>query len=272
MRSPDSRVRLAQRVSLRTHRASERGFTITELLVVMVIIAVLASLLFPALNRAKGRTQSIACLNNLKQLQFAWHMYVDDNDGQLPANNADYGGKSGSGISWCPGNARTDVTTENIQRGLLFPYLRATDVYHCPGDKAKAETIDGEKLNIDRTRSYSMSGSINSDSAGQTIPTFKRFSDMINPPPHMVFVFLDVNEQSISDGRFELYPESPKFEQVWVNMPSDRHNMGGNLSFADAHVEHWNWAAPKRYKSSKQSPSSYADQRDLQRMQNGLAQ
>jgi prepilin-type N-terminal cleavage/methylation domain-containing protein/prepilin-type processing-associated H-X9-DG protein len=60
------------------------GFTLIELLVVIGIISILASMLLPALGRAKGSAQRIACLNNEKQLALALHMYADDNSGFFP--------------------------------------------------------------------------------------------------------------------------------------------------------------------------------------------
>lgn len=255
----------------------------TELIVVIAIITVLASLLLPALNSAKSRTQTIACLNNLKQLQGAWQMYVDSNDDALPPNNpGDYGGstKSSSSLSWCPGNAQFDTNTVNIQRGVLYPYVGSTEVYHCPADRSPVLTADGQPTSFQKTRSYGMSSSLNCDTSSES-PTFKKYAELVDPPPLMVMVFVDVNEQSITDAHFDpVPPASVKYEPTWNNLPSDRHAQGANLSFADLHVEHWKWAAPKKYvtrglppyQSSKQTAVSVADTRDLFRMQSVVAQ
>ena len=55
-----------------------------ELLVVMAIIAILASLLLPALGRAKRKAQSVACVSNLHQIGVAMELYVQDNEHRLP--------------------------------------------------------------------------------------------------------------------------------------------------------------------------------------------
>src|SRR3954467_14321290 len=61
-----------------------KGFTLIELLVVIAIIGVLASLLMPALARAKSKAKDTDCLNNLKQIGVALFMYADDHQSLLP--------------------------------------------------------------------------------------------------------------------------------------------------------------------------------------------
>ena len=258
-----------------TLRAAHGGFTLVELLVVIAIIAILIAVLLPALSRARGLAQSAACLNNLRQLQTCWLMYANDHDGTLPPNLSVYDLSTGEPIpgldlrlTWCAGDVRKDVNTANIERGYLFPYNRSTAIYHCPADKAY---VAGS--NVRHTRSYNMSQSVTGISFGSVLghlPTFQKLTQIRNPEPANLFVFIDVHEDQIADSLFGIpLPEGP-FDGIWFDLPAGRHNDGGNLSFADGHVEHWRWAVPKVFRSRGQTVEPQEEWRDYKRVRDHI--
>jgi prepilin-type N-terminal cleavage/methylation domain-containing protein/prepilin-type processing-associated H-X9-DG protein len=112
-----------------------RAFTLIELLVTIAIIAILASLLFPALARSKEVARQAACANNLRQTQLALHLYTSDHNGSMPARN----------------NPTTSWPEE------MRAYLRAPGILRCPSDQLKNDSNPSSAGELG-SRSYIMNG------------------------------------------------------------------------------------------------------------------
>lgn len=252
-----------------------KGFTLIELLVVVAIIAILASMLLPALSKAKSVAQRTKCLSNVKQLQLAWHLYTDDNDDTMPPNKWDVNSSVGSSLSgsWIVGNAPTDRTSSNVVRGVLFKYTKNVELYRCPSDKS---TVNGEK-NLLHAFSYTLQSYLNGSPDHSSVPYDKAFKQksiqLVAPPPAKTFCFVDNSEKTIWGGPFYCYnPSVPGLPMVWENVPTDRHLQGGTISFADGHAESWRWKWPKKTQNQEDTPINQFDRADWRRLLEGCTQ
>jgi len=243
----------------------QRAFTLIELLVVVAIIAILASLLLPALVMAKLKAQGAYCLGNFKQMTLAWDMYSHD-FGDYLAPNSDYGneGKDLENPAWVAGtmtyltdpisiseDTNTDllVGAEYAQFGSLGRYTRNPAIYHCPGDKSEV-TADG--VTYKRVRSIAMNGWVGFDTRDwmqpPAPPNFKlnnKMSDLQNPGPADTFVFIDEREDSINDGWFAVDMVNQGALARWVDMPAGYHNHAAGIGFADGHASLKKWVDPR---------------------------
>jgi len=235
-------------------RAVAAAFTLIELLVVIAIIAILAALLLPSLAAAKKRAVAGSCLNNLKELTLAAHLYAGDYADAIVPNGI--GGAPG----WVTGNVNGLPGATNlpdITNALLYPYDRSARIYQCPGD-----TINVAGSATLRIRSFSLSCMMGNNEGitgvHDGLVENLKFTGIQIPGPSQGLFFVDEqtaaspSSTSLDDGYFAInYPHgnsayggSGGNEYNWRNVPSSRHGNFGQFSFADGHVARFRWIEP----------------------------
>lgn len=191
------------------------AFTLIELLVVVAIIAILASMILPAVARSIERSRGTSCANNLRQLAVACMSYSIDQNGRFPNFK--------TWLSKTPGDLRT---------GELFKYVPQKETYLCPTDKkelasnrrprwAATDPTAGRGNNGVARRDYSYSMSCGMCHAAET-------SLYKNPNRTLLLMepYLATNDYSGEVG--------PLFSTHALAL---RHGQRGNLVMADLHVE-----------------------------------
>jgi prepilin-type processing-associated H-X9-DG protein len=194
-------------------------------------------------SSGRERAKRAVCLKNLKQLTLAWQLYAEDSHGKLvngaPLGRAGYADPSTIpvqageipwvGRCWADYYANgvelaEDLQESAIKAGLLWPYLGKLAFYSCPAGYA------GEMLN------YAIFDSMNGlRREGATSPGvwIKNMGEIAQPHARAVFT----DEGWLTPDSFATYFH----EMRWWDAPPVRHGDGATLSFADGHVEHWQW-------------------------------
>ena len=207
-----------------------RAFTLAELLVVIGIIAVLISLLLPALGRARESARSVQCQSNVRNILQAMRLYATENEDALPA-------PCYSGETWQKGNYYkaylfSNVTTNgrpdlDYRHGAIMKYLgdpsTRQQIMRCPN-------IDAE---VRANYSYVLNNNLDFDPSSSN-PHPIRLSQI----PHPTERILVFEEDDPYDGHFTLYESGVPHP----DLPSIHHfrkgDAGfGNYGFADGHVE-----------------------------------
>jgi prepilin-type N-terminal cleavage/methylation domain-containing protein/prepilin-type processing-associated H-X9-DG protein len=215
-----------------------KGFTLIELLVVIAIIAILMAVLMPALNRAREQGKRAVCLNNLRELGYAWVMYADDNEGKIVNSDVSYPGTLGVTTWWVhwPVNgldSSVELWEAAIKKGQLWPYTKSIKLYKCPNA--------AKQRRLTYTIADSMNGYCGWDSYTPSLK-IRNINQIRRPTERMVFL----GEDPVTPGTWGVLYSV----EAWYDPPPKLHSNGTTFGFADGHSEYWKWTDSRTPKTT----------------------
>lgn len=207
-------------------------FTLIELLVVIAIIAILASMLLPALNSARDRARASNCVSNEKQVMQAALFYVDDYDGYLPIASYDTANF---------GTVRHWLVTVSLYLGANSITSKVPKVFFCPQDVTRAGNINMTLETYDLFHSITYIPNAYSGFLYEKVPCRAKKLSMINQPSAYVQYGERVADnlpggKSSSYDMFRWDFENTNPTSAWYALEVNRHgNDKSNYTFGDGH-------------------------------------
>ncbi|WDE98946.1 prepilin-type N-terminal cleavage/methylation domain-containing protein [Lentisphaera profundi] len=214
-----------------------KNFTLIELLVVIAIIGILASLLLPALGKARKTSQAAVCLSNLKQVGISLNMYADDNDFHAPLTS--YLAGRYTWDDYLAGYDGRDSLTEGQFNSARFNLSSSYSdsygaVYRCPTD-AVERRYGGPALGRSYTITAMNNGDTNKGFLGMSNHDVTRNFGELSKPSNTITLFENhVARNLLGNGWQDVQPSQVYYNQDQLG--ATPHGGKANFLMADGHV------------------------------------